>query len=73
MRKVLERNGFRVVLNKVCHYQAFYYSAFLPLYLLSLAYDGMTRALKIEALASSALIVAERTGELIRKSHNRSS
>jgi SAM-dependent methyltransferase len=62
MRNVLERNGFRVVINKVCHYQAFYYSAFLPLYLLSLAYDGFTRALKIESLASSALVVAERTG-----------
>jgi SAM-dependent methyltransferase len=62
MRKVLERNGFRNVLKKVCHYQSFYYSAFLPLYLLSLAYDWITRALKIESLASSALIVAERTG-----------
>jgi len=67
MRKVLERNGFRIVLTKVCHYQAFYYSAFLPLYLLNLAYDGITRALKIEFLSSSGLIVAERTGHESRE------
>jgi SAM-dependent methyltransferase len=64
MRRALERNGFRIVLTKVCHYQAFYYSAFLPLYLLNLAYDGITRAFKLEFLASSALIVAEKTGQV---------
>ena len=63
MRRVLERNGFRIVLTKVCHYQAFYYSAFLPLYFLNLAYDGITRSLKIEFLASSVLIVGEKTGQ----------
>jgi 2-polyprenyl-3-methyl-5-hydroxy-6-metoxy-1,4-benzoquinol methylase len=64
MRRVLERNGFRIVLTKVCHYQAFYYSAFLPLYLLNLAYDGIMRAFKLEFLASSGLIVAEKTGQV---------
>ena len=63
MRRVLERNGFRMVHTKVCHYQAFYYSAFLPLYLLNLAYDGLTRAFKLEFLASSGLIVAEKAGQ----------
>jgi SAM-dependent methyltransferase len=62
MRKVLERNGFRIIYQKVCHYQAFYCAAFLPLYMLCLAYDAMTRAAGIETLASSVLIGAEKIG-----------
>jgi SAM-dependent methyltransferase len=61
MRKVLERNGFRVLHQLVCYYQAFYCAAFLPLYLLCLAYDAMTRAAGIETLASSVLMVAQRS------------
>lgn len=60
MRKVLEQNGFRIVQQTVCHYQAFYCAAFLPLYLLMLAYDAMTRAAKMESLASSVLLVAQK-------------
>jgi SAM-dependent methyltransferase len=60
MRKVLERNGLRVIHQKVCHYQAFYCAAFLPLYLLCLAYDAMTRASGIETLASSVVMVAQK-------------
>lgn len=60
MRKVLERNGFRVIYQKVSHYQAFYCAAFLPSYLLCLAYDAVTRAVGIEALASSVIIVAQK-------------
>jgi SAM-dependent methyltransferase len=63
MRHILERNGFRIVFQNVCYYQAFYCSAFLPLYLLGLAYDATTRAMNIESLASSALIVAQRIGD----------
>ena len=59
MRTVLERNGFRVIYERVSHYQAFYCAAFLPLYLLCLAYDAMTRASGIKALASSVIMVAE--------------
>jgi SAM-dependent methyltransferase len=60
MRKVLERNGFRVIHQRVCHYQAFYCAAFLPFYLLCLAYDAMTRAAGIETLASSVVMVAQK-------------
>jgi SAM-dependent methyltransferase len=60
MRRVLERNGFRIVLQTACHYQSFYYSAFLPLYLLSLAYDAATRAGGLDWLASSVLIGAQK-------------
>jgi len=60
MRKVLEQNGFRVVRQTVCHYQAFYYSSFLPLYLLNLAYDAITKVTRMESLASSVLIAAQK-------------
>jgi SAM-dependent methyltransferase len=60
MQKVLEQNGFRIIFQKVCHYQAFYCAAFLPLYLLCLTYDAMTRATGIKALASSVIMVAEK-------------
>jgi len=60
MRKVLERSGFRIIYQKVCHYQAFYCAAFLPLYLLCLAYDAATRAAGIETLASSVVMVAQK-------------
>lgn len=60
MRRVLERNSFRVVRQQVCHYQAFYCAAFFPLYLLSLAYDVMTRVTRMDSLASSVLMVAQK-------------
>lgn len=61
MREILCRNGFRVVQTEVCYYQSHYYASFLPLYLLSLAYDMILHKLKIETMAASAFIFAEKS------------
>jgi SAM-dependent methyltransferase len=60
MREILGRNGLRVVQTKLCFYQSHYYASFLPIYLFSLAYDMLLQRLKIESMAASAFIFAEK-------------
>jgi SAM-dependent methyltransferase len=60
MREILERNGLEVVGTKCCFYQSHYYASFLPVYLCSLAYDMLMKALNIERMAASACVFAEK-------------
>jgi SAM-dependent methyltransferase len=60
MKKVLARNGLRLIEKEVCFYQSHYYSSFLPIYLLSLAYDLMIKSANLTSLAASACIMAEK-------------
>jgi hypothetical protein len=61
MREILEQNGLEVVGTELCFYQSHYYASFLPLYLCSLAYDMLMKALNSERMAASACIFAEKT------------
>jgi SAM-dependent methyltransferase len=60
MREVLKRCGLQIVGTEVCFYQSHYYASFLPLYLCSLAYDLLMKALNVESMAASACIFAEK-------------
>jgi SAM-dependent methyltransferase len=61
MREILERNGLKVVGTECCFYQSHYYASFLPIYLCSLAYDLLMRALDLERMAASVCMFAEKT------------
>ena len=64
MRLLLSDLGFDIVESRVYYYQSLYYKAFLPLYLISLAYDLFVWRLGIKALASQVLIVAKRQASM---------
>jgi len=61
MREILKRNGLRVIGTEVCFYQSHYYASFLPVYLCSLVYDMLMKALNLETMAASACMFAEKT------------
>jgi hypothetical protein len=61
MREILKRNGLQVIGTEVCFYQSHYYASFLPVYLCSLAYDMLMKALNLETMAASACMFAEKT------------
>jgi len=61
MRGILEQNGLEVVGTELCFYQSHYYASFLPIYVCSLAYDMLMKALNSERMAASACIFAEKT------------
>jgi ubiquinone/menaquinone biosynthesis C-methylase UbiE len=60
MERLFARSGFTVVRTKWSSYQSDYYGFFLPLYLLSLAYDLIVQRLNIRHLAATVLIVAQK-------------
>jgi len=60
MREILERNGLEMVGTECCFYQSHYYASFLPVYICSLAYDMLMKALNIERMAASACMFAKK-------------
>lgn len=60
LRRLLERHGFAVEELRPDYYQSDYYDSFLPAYLLSAAYELAVRALRLENLAASLLVVARK-------------
>ncbi|MCB2100299.1 MAG: methyltransferase domain-containing protein [Rhodobacterales bacterium] len=60
IRAALERNGFRVEAIHCRFYQSTYYRAFLPAYLVSVAYDLLLWGLRANRLASQLIVVARR-------------
>lgn len=60
MRAHLERAGFEVVETRLGWFQSYYFDFFLPLYLLSVAYELAIRALGLRDLCPYVLLVAER-------------
>jgi ubiquinone/menaquinone biosynthesis C-methylase UbiE len=60
MERLFARSGFRVVRTEWSSYQSDYFGFFLPLYLLSLAYDVIVQRLSIGHLAATVLIVTQK-------------
>jgi ubiquinone/menaquinone biosynthesis C-methylase UbiE len=62
MRRVLEDGGFEIEEMITSYYQSPYFSFFLPLYLLSAAYEALVRALGAKNLCAYLLVVAKKAG-----------
>jgi SAM-dependent methyltransferase len=60
MREIIAQSGLEVVELRVGYYQAEYFDFFLPLYLLSAAYEIVASSLRLQDLAANMLIVARR-------------
>jgi SAM-dependent methyltransferase len=59
-RAILARHGFELVEVRPGYYQSFYFDFFLPLYLLSAAYELLVRGLGLRDLAAYLLVVARK-------------
>jgi len=55
------RNGFRIEELYLRYYQSIYFKPFLPIYLISLAYDLLLWIVDFKPLGSQILLVAQRT------------
>jgi hypothetical protein len=62
MPRLYERSGFIVEDIQLRYHQSIYFKPFLPIYLVSLAYDLILWALDFRWLSSQLLVVARRQG-----------
>lgn len=60
IRRILEKEGFKVVSLQVNYYQSQYYDFCLPLFLLSSLYENIIRLFNLKNLAAHVLIIAEK-------------
>lgn len=60
LRRLLEQNGLELVELRLGYAQSDYYSFFLPLFLLSAAYEGLVRLLGSQSLCAYILMVARK-------------
>ncbi len=60
LRRLLEENGFHDVTTTITYYQSDYFEAFLPAYLLSVAYELLIWGLGIEPLGAYVVVTAKR-------------
>jgi len=60
MGRVLRGNGFDPIETRVSYYQSDYYTFFLPLYLVMVAYEVAISTLNVKQLAASVLMVARK-------------
>jgi ubiquinone/menaquinone biosynthesis C-methylase UbiE len=60
MERLFVRSGFTIVRTEWSSYQSDYFGFFLPLYLLSLAYDTIVQRLGLRPLAATVLLIARK-------------
>ncbi|HZQ64989.1 MAG TPA: class I SAM-dependent methyltransferase [Gaiellaceae bacterium] len=60
IKKALERNGFEIVEIRTSYFSAYYFSFFVPLFLLATAFELATYYLRLKNLGAGLLVIARR-------------